>query len=323
MADGNEAGPAGQLAKAESRYRYAAELYDKDPNSDPEEHATALFELARTLNLRCGTDEALEVLSRGQHILETTGRQSPFLVAKFAYARGWIGAFSGDFAMARTETERAWGISGSLPGEMQRAALPELGAFMADVEEERGNFQEAVKWLERILTYMSKDYTRPDLPLPFFYAEGVALRLHHAYRIAGATTQARSLATRYGITTARAGVSWPTAPEWVIPAGACGGLARGDSPYAALDDTPELTGQIRNCFVKAASKKARVLLSLLFSPEGRVLAVEGAAVDLDREAVECASRTAMQAKMPPAGRGFRSRHLEADALNVNADYRGL
>jgi hypothetical protein len=52
-------------------------------------------------------------------------------------------------------------------------------------------------------------------------------------------------------------------------------------------------------------------------------AVEGAAIDLEREQLECACRTATQAKLPPVGQGFRSRHFEGHTSGFNPDYRGM
>jgi hypothetical protein len=229
----------------------------------------------------------------------------------------WVAAYGGDLESSVAHAEDALRHFAGTP-----AASHEIGAFVADVEESRGNFSAAAKRYETILAAMSEGYTPPGPELPFFYPESIALRLHHTYSISGATSAAAALAARYGVVTARVGIAWPPESEWIVAGGVCTGVAPGRLPYS-LDDSPELVEQAENC-VNQDQNDRRVLVSLLFSPDGKVLAAEGAAIQVDRDRLECACRTAMQAKLYAIGEGLRSRHLESlPNRHWQTDYRGM
>jgi tetratricopeptide (TPR) repeat protein len=316
QAEGDEARSQAMYKNAEASYRRAVELYEQTPSRDPDEYAEALHSLSRGLNTLCRGDEARDVVLRGERVVSSI-KPPHDAKAMFIYQRAWIAAFEGDFALARAEAERALSVT------TVRGALREVGSFIADVEEERGNFSEAAKWLARALADTSENGTKAQRQMAFYTLEGQALRLHHAYNISGLASEARSVAASYGIVTARAGRAWPSAGEWVVPAGACGGFEKGDSPYHALDDTPLLAREIGDC-LGDWPQGGQVLIKLLFSAEGRVLAAEGAAIDIDRDRLECACLAAMHATLPPAGRGYRSRHVEGVSPGgLQPDYRGM
>lgn len=321
MAEGKEA--KNNLDVAEAAYRRAVRLYDVSPESEPAERAEALLALARILNVQCRNGDALETLARGESVLNPVKHPSPLLLARFSFRRAWIAAFTGDFARARAEAEIALEKSRLLPKDLQPELLSELGAFIADIEEERGRFHEAIIWLEHTRKHVSDGDLPSDNPMAFFHPDGVALRLHHAYSIAEANEEADALAKQWKLITVRVGGRWPSSNDWVVPAGACGGLPAGSSPYNALDDTPELNGEIGNCFGRVQSSTARLSINLLFSAEGHVLSAHCSGIDLSREQIDCACRTARQAKMPPIDRGYRSRRWEATGSGTQPDYRGL
>jgi tetratricopeptide (TPR) repeat protein len=321
MAEGKEA--KNNLDVAEAAYRRAVRLYDLSPESEPAELAEALLSLARVLNVRCRNDDALKALSRGESVLDPVKHSSPLLLARFSFRRAWIAAFVGNFVSARAEAEVTLERTRRLPKELQPELLSELGAFIADIEEERGRFNEAAAWLERIRKHVSENEMPSDKRMAFFHPDGVALRLHHSYRIAGANEEADALAKQWKIISVRVGERWPSSNAWVVPAGACGGLPNGSSPYDALDDTPELDREMSNCFGRVESPAARLSINVLFSADGRVLSAQCSGIDLDREQIDCACRTVRQAKLPPIDRGYRSRRLEATGSGAQPDYRGL
>ena len=159
--------------------------------------------------------------------------------------------------------------------------------------------------------------------MAFFHPDGTALRLHHAYSIAGANEDADALTKQWKLITVRVGARWPSPNDWVIPAGACGGLPAGASPYDALEDTPGLAGEIGNCFGRVNAATTRLSINLLFSAEGRVLSAQCSGIDLELEQLDCACRTVRQAKMPPIDRGYRARRWEGSGSGLQPDYRGL
>lgn len=318
MYEGRGADTEGRVGVAEGFYRAALRLEEASADRDPRAYAETVLALASTLIRVCRLQEASAVLTPGESLMGPTAAGTDLLAARFAMSKALIAAYGGDFAAARTAAERALRSASAIPG-----ALPELGVFIADVAEDQGDFDAAAKWDETVLSRMPSGPAEGEPSLPFFYPGGVALRLHHAYAIAGRSADARALEQRYTIVTARAGGAWLPVSDWKAGNGVCDGFPKGLKITDSFEDTPGLLEQFEHCVGPGRHEGLRVLVNLLFSPQGKVIAAAGAAINLDRDRLECACRSTLQATLPSVGYGYRSRHLEAQETSINRDNRGM